>query len=357
MVQEAGRAQILRRYDAILLGQGLAGTLLSYELLKRGKRILVLDDGNPKAASRLAAGLMSPITGQRTALMWKAKELLESAAGSYTALEGILGRRFFFPLPLKRIYANAEQSQRFRARKAQAGHAPWLGEEFSEKGMEGMEIRGAGWLDAAALLQAWRGYLQSREALQEASCQAGDFHFSQGGVSWEGLEAGILVACLGLAESKNGFFGFLKFQPTKGEMLTVTAPSGDPGAIRYRSHFAIPLGSGRFRVGSTYDRQDLSPSPTPQARAELESSAQQLLGLPMEVQSQDVGLRPNLLGHFPVLGPHPSVPALSIFNGLGSKGALWAPYGASLMAAWMDSKGEIPEELNIQRFSKGPQGT
>ncbi|HHH13042.1 MAG TPA: FAD-dependent oxidoreductase, partial [Thiolapillus brandeum] len=32
-------------YDFLVLGQGLAGSLLAWRLLRRGRRVLVMDDG------------------------------------------------------------------------------------------------------------------------------------------------------------------------------------------------------------------------------------------------------------------------------------------------------------------------
>ncbi|HIV04190.1 MAG TPA: FAD-binding oxidoreductase, partial [Candidatus Spyradosoma merdigallinarum] len=46
--------------DFVVVGQGLAGTLLALELEKRGRRVLVVDDGWKTAASRAAAGVLNP---------------------------------------------------------------------------------------------------------------------------------------------------------------------------------------------------------------------------------------------------------------------------------------------------------
>jgi glycine oxidase len=325
--------------NTLILGQGLAGTLLSFELSRRGKSLRVIDDGDPAAASRVAAGLISPVTGQRTALMWRAGELLEAASESYRALESLLGQKFFHPLPLLRLYQSEEQRRLFRARALEPAHAPWLGNEFEG----GIEIKGCAWLDAAGLVAAWRAHLKAEGLLLEAK------------IDWDGLnfENQRTVACLGVRERAEGKFKNLKFQPTKGELLTVEAPA-DSSAIRYGAHFAIPLGGGRFRVGATYDRQDLSPEATPGARAALEASAKTILGGPLEVTAHQAGLRPNLLGHFPALGAHPEIPGLVVFNGMGSKGALWAPYCAKVLAGWMEGEGEIPKELDVGRFNLTP---
>src|SRR6267378_2131893 len=104
------------RLDYLIIGQGLAGTLCSFELLELGRTLRVMDAFQASSASRLAAGLMSPVSGQRTALIWRAPELLAQARQTYKRLEIRLGRTFYFPLPLLRIYTDEEQRRRFRVR-------------------------------------------------------------------------------------------------------------------------------------------------------------------------------------------------------------------------------------------------
>lgn len=337
-----------RETEILILGQGLAGSLLSFELLSRGQKVLVVDDGNPQAASRVAAGLMSPVTGQRTALAWRAEAQLACASDSYRRLESALGQRFYHPLPLKRFYQSEDQRRLYRSRAAERAHRPWLGPEFDAGPLGGMEIKGAAWLDAPALVAAWRQHLQKLGLLIEARAGLSELRFEGGSAEWGGIQAKQAVCCLGATEAQGGLFDFLRFQPTRGELLTVSSPASQD-AIRYGAHFAIPLGGGQFRVGATYDRENLDPQPTAEGRSVLEASAQSLLGQ-ATVEAQACGIRPNLLGHFPALGAHPKIPQLSILNGFGSKGALWAPYTAKLMADWMLEGAALPAEIDIKRF-------
>ena len=62
-------------YDYLLIGQGIAGTALSYQLLKRGKNVLLIDKKRNDSSSRVAAGLFNPITGRRMIKTWLADKL------------------------------------------------------------------------------------------------------------------------------------------------------------------------------------------------------------------------------------------------------------------------------------------
>ncbi|MEX0882137.1 MAG: FAD-binding protein, partial [Cyclobacteriaceae bacterium] len=49
--------------DFLLIGQGLAGTVLSYRLIKAGFKVHLIDKDEEGTSSKVAAGLYNPITG------------------------------------------------------------------------------------------------------------------------------------------------------------------------------------------------------------------------------------------------------------------------------------------------------
>jgi glycine oxidase len=114
--------------------------------------------------------------------------------------------------------------------------------------------------------------------------------------------------------------------------------------------FVLPLGEGLFRVGSTYEWEDLTPVPTDQGRASLLKSLDRLGARVVEVIDHRAAVRPILRGSRPVIGPHPHLRGRWIFNGLGSKGALVAPALAEELADWMCGGACITHEADVGRF-------
>ena len=53
----------------------------------------------------------------------------------------------------------------------------------------------------------------------------------------------------------------------------------------------------------------------------------------------------------PLLGPHPTVPALSFCGGYGSKGVMMAPRLAVLLADWLAGQAEIWPDVSLQRYA------
>ena len=74
---------ILKKFDFIVVGQGLAGSAVALQLLKRNRKILVIDRLNPNSSSRVAAGLFNPVTGRNLVKTWMADELFSSLHAFY----------------------------------------------------------------------------------------------------------------------------------------------------------------------------------------------------------------------------------------------------------------------------------
>ena len=52
-------------FDFAVVGQGISGTLISYFLAKAGKNVLVMDNNYIGSSSKVAAGIVNPITGKK----------------------------------------------------------------------------------------------------------------------------------------------------------------------------------------------------------------------------------------------------------------------------------------------------
>ena len=72
--------------DYLIIGQGISGSFLSYYLLKARKKIMVIDQAKPFSASKVASGVINPVTGRRIVRTWRIEELLPFALQAYTEL-------------------------------------------------------------------------------------------------------------------------------------------------------------------------------------------------------------------------------------------------------------------------------
>src|SRR5690242_14830905 len=97
------------KVDYIVVGQGLAGSAVALQLLKLGKKILVIDNPDKNISSTVAAGLFNPVTGKRMVKTWLADTLFPYLHEFYRSAEKLTGQSFFHPKLLYRPFSSIEE--------------------------------------------------------------------------------------------------------------------------------------------------------------------------------------------------------------------------------------------------------
>lgn len=338
--------------DYIIVGQGMAGSLLAHCLLRDGQRICVVDKPQKDSSSKTGAGIFNPITGRRIVKTWKADQLFPAAKDTYQELEDLLGVKFYHPKNMLRIFGSIKEQNDWLGRKEEL--KDFITQSFGPNNFAGIkdefgsaETTGSGYLDIPVFLSAFRAYLKTKECLIEEELRK--FELTEKGVEWKGLKAKRLIFCLGFAP--NPWFKNLPFVASKGELLTVEIPELGEAHIIQSGIFILPLGDQRFRVGSTFDWEQLDSVPSPQAREELSSKLSKVTELPFQIIDHRAAVRPTVKDRRPLIGLHPKHPALGIFNGLGTKGVSLAPYFANQFSDFLQGNGALDEEVDISRFT------
>ncbi len=316
-----------------IVGQGLAGTCLAWELWQRGVPFTLLDRGSG-GSSRVAAGMVNPITGKNFEPSWRIAEFLPQATDFYARVEERIGRKIWFPFPVLRLAGSEKEWAKIVSKLGEPSVAPWVdGEVAAPPGWVGaVNVRGGGRLDTLAFMD------RSRKFFEELGCyQAGEASTSGPNMIW----------CDGSAGLMEGKFG--PHRCAKGEILTVHAPAWDDTRIRIGAGgWLVPVGGGRFKIGSTYEWQELNEIPTAMGLERVREIAARLGGGDFEVIGHDAGVRPILRRSQPLIGPLDD--GGWMFNALGSKGSLYAPGMARRLANWLVD-GIAPEpEVDLRVF-------
>lgn len=134
----------------LIVGQGLAGTALGLELEEAGVDFVIVSAGHAEAASRVAAGLVNPVTGRRWVKSARVDELLPFARDRYAQWSGTLGVELWHPLRLTRVWRDAAERTAVEAKIARGELAPYV----AAVDARGVELAGAAWVDLPALLAA-----------------------------------------------------------------------------------------------------------------------------------------------------------------------------------------------------------
>ena len=146
---------------------------------------------------------------------------------------------------------------------------------------------------------------------------------ARGGEVSERARGGLQVWCTGAAGLMRGDFLEIAHRSAKGEILTVKVPGWDEGRILTRNGWVLPIGAECYRVGATYEWDELDSGCTAEGRAKVEAILRTFTEREYEVMDHVSGIRPIIHRSRPVIY-HEEGRGWMV-NGLGSKGVIYAP--------------------------------
>jgi glycine oxidase len=348
--------------DVVVIGAGLIGLAIAFELAQRGATVRVYDRGEPaRAASWAGAGMLAPYTERvrdEALLEFCASSLREypafvervraaSGIDPHLRLDGVV-HAAFNDADLKRLQGHAQALAAHSVptemldRSSLLSAEPWLGSHVAG----GLIVSGEGCVDnrrlGRALVSACqtRGVLIDRSSALLVECDERrvlglrtDLGFTTAGA--------IVNACGAWASQLNGVPPSCvpPIEPIKGEMLALAAPVGFvrhatwvPGA------YLVPRDDGRLLVGATAEPAGFDERVTAGGMHELLHAA--LSAAPslrsFAVTESWAGLRPGTPDGLPFLGPTP-IAGFFLACGHYRNGILLAPATARLMADAIES--------------------
>lgn len=348
--------------DTLIVGQGLAGSLLAWELLSRGQRILVVDRDEAVSASKVAAGLVTPVSGSRFNIPDGLPERLTYAKEFYWGMEERSGQKIFHHLRTLRFFQNEIERETYEARVARDERLLHSFTGLLPSSLPsvrpchgGFEMRGGGWLDIPLFLEITRQHLLETISYAIGRVVADELKVQHNGIRWHNVEAGKVVFCEGWRSRENAFFSHIPMHSAKGDILDLR-PLGPYSSSHILSHgsWLLPISEVSFRSGSTYQHQFHDESPTPEGRTQVLDNLARLTDQPFEIVSHRSAIRPIIRRSQPFMGPSPLNPRIFLFNGLGSKGSLNGPWHAARLAEHLVAGQPIPSSCDASaHFRRG----
>lgn len=321
--------------DVLVLGRGLAGAVLTETLRSRGLRVHVFDRARVGGASSVAAGVVNPVVFRRDVLSWRAAELLPTAGAFYMDFGVRNGVEMWHPTELVKLFPTPKEAEQWARAMAAPDTAPFI-DQRAQPEVDAAPVHAphghgtvmqAAWLDVRLFLEKQREQLLQCDALTEGDvpAEAIDLRTDQVRI---GARAGRwLVRCEG------AFTGAEGLVPVKGEGLTVRISGLRLTRMVHQGVFLLPtpsLGEDVYRVGATFKWDNVWEGPTARARTWMLEKIAGITDAPVEVLDHWCGVRPASRDRRPILGV--TGPSEAVFNGLGSRGVLLAPWCAQHLA-------------------------
>lgn len=341
----------------LILGQGIAGTTLAHTLLSRGESVWIVDDGFVHSSSMVAAGIWNPIVFKRMNKSWLADECIPAMYAFYPEIEKRVNQTFFHPLPIFRMHGSKEESDLWFEKKSLPGYKTYM-ESDIEPDVEGFvkppsgscEVSKTGFVDVDTFLKSSRAYFTSQEIMFEAnldaeSCLGGSINIGEKTLEFENV-----IDCRGAKTAEEELWNFLPFNLTKGEVLTIEAPDFKLKAIYNSGGFVLPTSKDLYKIGATFEWKNLESVPTEKGRKQLTQKIDNWTELPYNIVGHQAGIRPTVKDRRPLIGRHPNQKNLLIFNGLGAKGIMLAPFLAEELSEYLIEGTRLNIAFDISRF-------
>jgi glycine oxidase len=369
--------------DVLVVGAGLAGLPVAWELVRRGATVRIVDRAAPgQATSRVAAGMLAPVTeaepddpdhlllGTAAVERWPAfADGLQDASGIAVPLH----RRG--TLALARDRDEAEALDRFArvcagfgvevervlpsaARRLEPALAPTLRAALSVPRDAAVDPRRVVEALVAALAAAgvaatvgdvarvtFDGDRATGVALADGTVlRAGAVVLATGAWGLEGLPARARVPV----------------RPVKGQLLVLRDPSG-PGLVervlRFGTGYVVPRDDGRYVLGATTEERGFDTQVTAWALHDLLRDGAELVPglLDLAVEETLAGLRPTTPDGLPAIGAAPGVEGLWWATGHHRNGVLLASLTGALLADALIGAGE-PAAAEAPAGADAPRG-
>jgi len=361
---EAGRGLVLlifmaMQVDVLIIGQGICGTMLSWFLHKEGKSFVVIDKEKENTASKVAAGIINPVTGRRYVYTWMIDEVMPFAEQVYNELGMYFDTKYIFHKSIIDFFPSAQMRDAFTTRITendtylhsypdQNHFNPFFNYDFGCG-----EIKPASIVNIQLLLADWRKRLIQLQALMEEEFVLQELKIEQGFITYQNITAQKIVFCDGISGFQNPWFKALPFSPNKGEALIIECSDLPNEHLFKKGLMLVPLSEPHtFWVGSNYKWEFENDQPTEEFYNYATTVLKGWLKKPFKVLSHKAAVRPATLERRPFVGFHPLYPSIGILNGMGTKGTSLAPFFANQLAQHITLGTPIAPEADVHRFSR-----
>jgi glycine oxidase len=346
----------MKNVDFLIIGQGIAGTVLAETLIQREKKVHVIDDGHLNSSSMVAAGMWNPVVFKRLSKSWEIDQCIEEAFPFYKALEKKLGVPFFHIKRLVRIFPDQHAANEFDEKSDSPEYKTYLNPNdranivLTEQPFGHGIVEKAGWCNLPVVLNNYREYLNTIDSFSFDRFNENELLHGESGWIYKDIHAEHVVICTGSKMKESKFFGDLPLVPNKGQVLTIQLHHYTMPELINFGNFLLPIGSGFYRLGATYDLEDPNPEPTIEGKEALLDSLREVVPAVAQVAEHKAGYRPTTRDRRPLIGSHPTLKGIHVFNGLGSKGVIQAPYCAQAFADFIIDGKTLSKEMNITRL-------
>lgn len=345
-------------FDFIIVGAGLAGVSFAHMLENENKTFCIINN-HSQLASLVAAGVYNPVVLKRFTPIWKADEQVDLLHNFYDQMEQKLSKKIRIEQSILRKFNSIEEQNNWFHASDKPILSRYLNPSILPENNTHIKapfgfgkVQYTGRLDVKTYLTESINRWRDENIYHHRNFFYEDLHIEDDVIYYQTISARHIVFCEGYGVLKNPFFQYLPMKPCKGETLTFYAPDLDLNEILKGDGVIIPMGEGVYKIGATYEWDDLSDTITEKGRKELVDKLRKLISCSYEIIEQEASVRPTVSDRRPLVGKHPKYDNMWILNGLGTRGVMNAPYVAKALYQTVFEQTELLKEMDVVRYRK-----
>ncbi len=346
--------------DFMIVGQGIAGSIIALSLIKAGYSVLVIDKSTLSSSSKVAGGIWNPIVFKRLTKSWLADELVPELITFYSYWENQFNTSFIHHKTIIKPFTEEQEKKLWLKKANDLEHENHFLDKLLYENLtidnnykvdSYSKVLQAGNIDVPHFLNFTKQYLIHQESYVEEEFDYHKLTILPNTITYNNIVSNQIIFCEGHLISKNPYFNWIPMKPAKGETLTIHSNYIQlKNDIFNKGFFIMPLGNNLFKIGATYEWDELNDFPTDKAKTELLKKLDSVVTTPYTIISHDAGVRPSVIDRRPVIGNHPEYHHMHVFNGLGTKAVMIAPYFAKQFIESFKNKQLLDKEVNPNRF-------
>lgn len=344
-----------KKIDIIIVGKGIAGTILAFYLLKKNKSFIVIDSIKPNqfSSSKIALGVYNPLVLKWITKSWEADSQIEELFNFCDLFERFFLKKIHYKKNIHRILHTNYEVNNWNDKQSLNKLKKYMSSELKSlpfsKELFGVVLN-SGWVDVNLMLDVFLNYVKEKNLFINEKFDYKRVFFQKDCIEYKDFYCKNIVFCEGIAMNENPFFNNLSLVPTKGETLKIYSPKLKLKKILHTGVMIIPLGDDLYHIGSTFDRDDLTRQVTEDGKKQMIKKLPFLKNIEYKIIEHHASHRPATIDRKPILGSHVKYKNLFVFNGLGSRGILQSPYLSKELIDLMFEGKEIMPEISINRF-------
>lgn len=345
-------------HEFLIIGSGLSAWVIAHTLFFNNISFKVI--GNPalSSCSNVAAGIWNPIVFKRFTKSWLADELINELILFYEKTELITKKKYLTKRQILKLFYE-EQEKNLWIKKQKLELENFLNKTIINSKSINLNdailtnelgvVENCGNLNVEEFIIASKTFFNTY--YKEEIFNYSDVQVNLNSISYKEENYLNVIFAEGYLVKNNPYFNFIPLKPAKGEIIEIEHNTLNlKNYILNKDGFIFNSANQIFKVGATYNWSDLNDTPTENGKNELIKKISLLTTNNYKIINHKAGVRPSSSDRRPIIGKHPKYKNLWVFNGLGTKGVMLAPYFAKQLINFYLKKEMLNLEVDVNRF-------